>query len=58
MGDLDAVAFTGGIGENAAPLRDNIMGRLTCFGDVPVHVIAADEETQIARDALTLMEAA
>ncbi|MDP5085280.1 MAG: acetate kinase [Yoonia sp.] len=55
MGGLDAVAFTGGIGENAAPVRDKIMGYLACFGDVPVHVIAADEEKQIARDALSLM---
>ena len=57
MAGVDAVAFTGGIGENAAPIRDKIMAHLACFGDVPVHVIAADEEKQIARDALTLMEA-
>ncbi len=55
MGGLDAAAFTGGIGENAAPVRDRIMTHLACFGDVPVHVIAADEEKQIARDALALM---
>ena len=58
MGGMDAVAFTGGIGENAAPVRDKIMAGLACFGDVPVHVIAADEEKQIARDAAFLMEAA
>lgn len=57
MGGLDAVAFTGGIGENASPVRDRIMEHLACFGDVPVHVIAADEEKAIARDALTLIEA-
>ncbi len=55
MGGLDAVAFTGGIGENAAPVRDRIMQHLSLFGDVPVHVIEADEEKQIARDALALM---
>lgn len=55
MGGLDVVAFTGGIGENATPIRDRIMGMLSCFGDVPVHVIVADEEKQIARDALALM---
>ncbi|WP_296423107.1 acetate kinase [Yoonia sp.] len=55
MGGLDAVAFTGGIGENAAPVRDRIMAHLACFGDTPVHVIAADEEKQIARDALGLI---
>ena len=57
MGGLDAVAFTGGIGENASPIRERIMGHLSAFGDVPVHVIAADEEKQIARDALALMAA-
>jgi acetate kinase len=55
MGGVDAVAFTGGIGENAPVIRDRIMAYLTCFGDVPVHVIAADEEKQIARDALSLI---
>ncbi|MEM8536966.1 MAG: acetate kinase [Pseudomonadota bacterium] len=55
MGGVDAVAFTGGIGENAAPIRDRIMALLSPFGTVPVHVIAADEEKQIARDALMLM---
>lgn len=57
MGGVDAVAFTGGIGENAAPIRDRIMGHLSCFGDITVHVIAADEEKQIARDALVLIGA-
>lgn len=57
MGGLDAVAFTGGIGENATLIRDKIMGYLDCFGNVPVHVVAADEEKQIARDALALMDA-
>lgn len=55
MGGVDAIAFTGGIGENAAPVRAMITDHLACFGDVPVHVIAADEEKQIARDALALI---
>ncbi|WP_341366608.1 acetate kinase [Yoonia sp. BS5-3] len=55
MGGIDAVAFTGGIGENAAPIRDRIMQHLGFLGDLPVHVIEADEEKQIARDALALM---
>ena len=57
MGGVDAVAFTGGIGENAAPVRDQIMAHLSFLGDVDVHVIAADEEKAIARDALQLIEA-
>lgn len=54
MGGVDAVAFTGGIGENSAPVRDQIMGHLKFLGDVPVHVVKADEERQIALDATTL----
>jgi len=52
MGGLDAVAFTGGIGQNSAPIRDRIMSHLAFLGDVPVHVIKADEERQIAVDAI------
>lgn len=54
MGGVDAVAFTGGIGENSTPVRDQIMGHLKFLGDVPVHVVKADEERQIALDATTL----
>jgi acetate kinase len=57
MGGVDAVAFTGGIGENAPLIRDKIMEHLACFGQPEVHVIAADEEKAIARDALSLMAA-
>lgn len=55
MGGVDDVAFTGGIGENAAPVRDKILAHLSFLGDLPVHVIPADEERQIARDALGLI---
>ncbi|MCC5975368.1 MAG: acetate kinase [Rubellimicrobium sp.] len=58
MGGLDAIAFTGGIGENAAPVRDRITAGLRWAGDVPVHVIPAAEERQIARDALLLLDRA
>jgi acetate kinase len=52
MGGLDAIAFTGGIGENAAPIRDRITAGLRWAGPVPVHVVAAQEERQIASDCL------
>jgi acetate kinase len=58
MGGVDAVAFTGGIGENAAPIRDRIMAHLAFLGDLPVHIVKADEERQIARDAIGVMQAA
>ena len=57
MGGVDAIAFTGGIGENAIPIRERILERLSCFSVNNVHIIPADEEKQIARDALTLLEA-
>lgn len=55
MGGVDAIAFTGGIGEHAAPVRRMILARLSWLGKVPVHVISADEERQLARDAMRLM---
>lgn len=57
MGGVDAIAFTGGIGENAAPVRDKILGLLKWAG-VPsgaTHIIPAAEERQIAQNALTLI---
>ncbi len=56
MGGVDAVAFTGGIGENAPEIRDRIMAQLAFLGPLPVHVVPAEEERQIARDALRLLE--
>ncbi|MCF2904828.1 acetate kinase [Octadecabacter sp. CECT 8868] len=52
MGGIDAVAFTGGIGENSAPIRDRIMAHLSFLGDVPFHTVEAREERQIAQDAM------
>ena len=57
MGGVDAIAFTGGIGENAAPLRAAILKRLgwTGIGAGAAHVIPAREERQIAANARALM---
>ncbi|QFT91270.1 Acetate kinase [Roseovarius sp. THAF9] len=55
MHGVDAVAFTGGIGENAGTIRDRIMDHLTWLGEIPVHVVPADEERQIARDVVGLL---
>ncbi len=54
MGGIDAVAFTGGIGENSPMIRDRIMAHLKWLGPLPVHVIPAREEHEIARDVLRL----
>ena len=56
MGGLDAVAFTGGIGENDSFVRAEILkGLAFVAADKPVFVIAAEEERQIAIEALALM---
>lgn len=49
LGGVDAIVFTAGVGENAAPVRERIMAQLAFLGDVPSYVIAADEEGRIAR---------
>ncbi|MGV8985432.1 MAG: acetate/propionate family kinase [Cypionkella sp.] len=55
MGGLDAVAFTGGIGENDAEVRSRIVQGLDYVGaGKPVWVIPAEEERQIAAEALAL----
>ena len=56
MGGLDALAFTGGIGENAPAVRTQIVNYLKFLGDVPVHVIPAQEERQIARDVAAALK--
>ena len=60
MGGVDALAFTGGIGENAAPIRDRIAAGLAWASPrpLPVHIVPADEERQIARDAQALLAGA
>jgi acetate kinase len=57
MGGLDAVAFTGGIGENSAMIRDRILEKLRWMGDFPAYIVPAREELHIAREAQTLLEA-
>jgi len=54
MGGVDAVAFTGGIGEHAAPVRNRIAAGLA-FAGAKVWVVPAEEEHQIARDTAGLI---
>lgn len=56
MGGLDAIAFTGGIGENAADIRNEILDKLSWAGDVCCHIVPAEEEEFIAREAAKLIE--
>jgi acetate kinase len=52
---VDAVVFTGGVGENAAPVRDKIMGHLRWLNISDVHVVPANEERTIARHVRSLL---
>jgi acetate kinase len=56
MGGLDAVAFTGGIGENDGGIRGEILNGLDWVArGKPVWIIPAEEERQIAAEALALI---
>ena len=55
MGGVDLLAFTGGIGENDALVRDRITQGLAWAGGPRAVVVPAEEEKQIAIDALALM---
>jgi acetate kinase len=57
LGGLDAIVFTGGVGENAAPVRAKILAHLSWL-KVPashVHIVPADEERTIARNVTSLL---
>jgi acetate kinase len=57
LGGLDALEFTGGIGEHAAPVREAIVAQLGFLGDVSVHVVEAREDVVAARAARSLLRA-
>jgi len=52
MEGVDGLIFTGGIGENAPQIREQILNRLRWIGDLPHWVIPADEEGEIAHAVL------
>jgi acetate kinase len=58
MGGVDDLAFTGGIGEHAAGVRARIAEGLAFLAPARVHVVPAEEERWIARDAQGLLERA
>ncbi|MBL4871907.1 MAG: acetate/propionate family kinase [Rhodobacteraceae bacterium] len=55
MQGVDGFIFTGGIGENAAQIREQILNRLSWAGELPHWVIPADEEGEIAHAARPLI---
>jgi acetate kinase len=55
-GGLDALVFTGGIGENSQRVREEVCGRLAFLLErAQVHVVAAREELIAARAARALL---
>ena len=55
LGGLDTLVFTGGIGEHAAPVRDEILTGLEYLGPIEVLVVTADEDRMIARHTADLL---
>jgi len=49
LGGIDALVFTGGIGENAPAIRERVVRHAAWLGPVRVHVIPTNEELMIAR---------
>ena len=56
MGGLDAVAFSGGIGENDAGIRADIVAGLSFLAPFETHILPAEEERQIALDVAALLQ--
>jgi acetate kinase len=48
LGGIDVLAFSGGIGENRADVRDSVASRVAFLGEPDVRVVAAREELVIA----------
>jgi len=55
LGSVDAIVFTGGIGENSTKVRDMIM-KSKMFDSLKVLVIKTDEELEIARECIEVLE--
>ena len=55
-GGLDALVFTGGIGEHAGDVRDAIVERVRFLGDFRVDVVESREELVIAAETRRVLE--
>ncbi len=55
LNGIDAIVFTGGVGENAAAVRDNILKHLQWLNIAAVHVVPANEERTMARHVKSLL---
>ena len=55
LGRTDAIIFTGGIGENAEYIREEVL-KSRLFNGVKVLVIKTDEELEIANESIKLLD--
>jgi len=55
LGGADALVFTGGVGENCAPLREKVVEQFRFLPNLKTLVIHAEEEWEIARDCFELI---
>ena len=55
LGGVDCLAFSGGIGENSATVRDAVVARLPFLGAFDVRVVEAREDLVAAREAEALL---
>jgi acetate kinase len=55
LGGIDALVFTGGVGEHSARVRDEICARLAFLGALRVEVVDAREDVVAARAARELL---
>jgi acetate kinase len=56
LGGLDALAFSGGVGENREDVRRAIVERLRYLGEFRVEVVEAREDVVIARTVRALLD--
>ena len=54
LGRVDAVVFTGGVGENSASIRRRVMARLKLEPKLKMLVVPTNEELMIAREVKTI----
>jgi acetate kinase len=54
LGGADAIVFTGGVGENCAPLREIVASRFA-FLNAQTMVIHAEEEWEMIRECYLLL---
>jgi len=54
LGGADALVFTGGVGENCAPLRERVTQQFGFLRSLQMLVIHAEEEWEIARQCFEL----